>query len=64
MGACSPIVSDDEREIAGDWSDNAGPCRYRFFAGIELSDLEGWAFSAKPDDPPGLVWLVESASRV
>jgi hypothetical protein len=61
MAAVSAIVSDDEREVLGRTPKSEGPCRYRFFAGIELSDLDGWAFSADPRDPPGLVWNVVSA---
>lgn len=34
-------------------------CRYAFFAGSELSDIEGFAFGAAEDGGPPLVWLVE-----
>ena len=61
MAAVSVDVSDDELEAGGRIAASEKPCRYRLFAGIELSDLDGWAFSVDPRDPPGVVWSVVSA---
>lgn len=61
MAAVSVDVSDDELEAGGRIAASEKPCRYRLFAGIELSDIDGWAFSTDPRDPPGIVWRVVGA---
>jgi hypothetical protein len=60
VAVLSPDVGDQELELDKAADKKSAPCRYRFFAGIDLAEHDGWAFSADPQDGLDMVWEVEA----
>ncbi|MBP6842017.1 MAG: hypothetical protein KA190_32270 [Kofleriaceae bacterium] len=57
MAVVSAMLADPEGELPRATPRGPTPCRYAFFAGYELSDVEGFALG--PDGDQVGVWLVE-----
>lgn len=57
MASLSVELADPEGEFPEARAHEPTACRYAFFAGFDLADVEGWAFG-----PDGAVWLVEGGS--